>query len=77
MGGIPRPTSCFLDGCEVFSVIGGKKVWTNKGRTRFFTWDTLHGEIEVFDKQGRHLGVLNSVTGDLIKEAIRGRKLDV
>lgn len=77
MGGVPRPKPCFLDGCEVIKVIGAKKVWANKERTRFFTWDSLHGEIEAFDKQGRHLGALNSVNGDLMKEAVRGRKLDV
>lgn len=77
MGGIPRPKPCFLDGCEVIKVIGNKKVWSNKERTRFFTWDSLHGEIEAFDSTGRHLGVLNAITGDLIKDAIRGRKLDV
>lgn len=74
MGGVARPKPCFLDGCEV---IGDKKVWTNKERTRFFTWDSLHGEIEVFDKQGKHLGVLDALTGKLIKDAVRGRKLDV
>jgi hypothetical protein len=73
----PRPKPCFLDGCEGIKIIGDRKVWANKERTRFFTWDSLHGEIEAFDKQGRHLGALNASTGDLIKEAVRGRKLDV
>lgn len=77
MGGIPRPRPCFLDGCEIIKIIGGKKVWANSDRTRFFTWYSLHGEIEAFDKLGRHLGVLNALTGDLIKDAIRGRKLNV
>lgn len=77
MGGVPRPKPCFLDGCEVVKVIGNRKVWANANRTHFFTWDSLHGEIEAFDKQGRHLGALNASTGDLIKEAVRGRKLDV
>ena len=77
MGGLSRPRPCFLDGCEVILVIEGRKVWANRNRTRFFTWDSLHGEIEAFDKQGRHLGALNALTGDLIKDAVRGRKLDV
>jgi hypothetical protein len=41
------------------------------------TWDAQHGEIEVFNARGRHLGVLHPLTGELIKEAVRGRKIDV
>lgn len=74
---IPRPNPCFLDGCEVIKIVGGNKLWSNIDRTRYFTWDSLHGEIEAFDKQGRHLGALNATTGDLTKEAVRGRKIDV
>ena len=42
-----------------------------------FEWDELHGEIEVYNKRGRHLGALDAVTGSLIKPAVRGRSIDV
>jgi hypothetical protein len=71
----PRPSPCFLDGLEKHQVISGKQVWTNRQRSRFFTWDGLHGEIEVFDRQGRHLGALHAVTGQLTKPAKKGRTL--
>lgn len=58
-------------------IIGGKKTWRSHDGERLFTWDDLHGEIEVFDKLGRHLGALDAITGALIKEAVKGRKLDV
>jgi hypothetical protein len=74
---ITRPNPCFLDGCEIIKVINGRQLWSNKKRNRFFTWDSLHGEIEAFDKQGRHLGALDAATGDLIKAAVPGRKIDV
>lgn len=34
---------------------------------RLFTWDSFHGEIEVFNKRGKHLGVMNP-QGEPIKE---------
>jgi len=62
---------------EKWKVIRGRQVWTNRDRSRFYTWDALHGEIEVFDRHGHHLGVLDAVSGLLIKLAVRGRILGV
>jgi hypothetical protein len=41
------------------------------------TWDSLHGEIEAFDLRGRHVGVLDAITGVMIKEARIGRRIRV
>jgi len=41
-----------------------------------FTWDSLHGEIEVFNKRGKHLGAMDPF-GKFIKSAVKGRKIDV
>lgn len=77
MGGVPKPVPSFLDGFDKMKVVGGQQVWSNKDRTRYFTWDCLHGEIESFNRRGKHLGALNAVTGDLVKPAVQGRTLDV
>jgi hypothetical protein len=45
--------------------------------TRLYTWDSLHGEVEVFTARGKHLGAVDPVTGKLIKDAVPGRKIDV
>lgn len=37
----------------------------------------MHGEIEGYNKRGRHVGVFHAVTGALIKPAVRGRRIDV
>jgi hypothetical protein len=42
-----------------------------------YTWDSLHGEIEVFNKRGKHLGAIDAIHGKLIKDPVRGRKIDV
>jgi hypothetical protein len=44
---------------------------------RILTWDTLHGEIEVFDKRGRHRGTIDPVTGEDRKFARKGRTIRV
>lgn len=76
MGGVPVPNFGFLIKCDKFKVIDGKQVWRNKVGNRFYTWDSLHGEIETFDKQGFHLGALDP-SGSFKKDPVRGRRLNV
>jgi hypothetical protein len=42
-----------------------------------YTWDSLHGEVEVFTPRGDHKGVVDGVTGAWIKPARRGKKIGV
>jgi hypothetical protein len=64
---IPRPS--FLDDCDY-------RRWRSKNGKRLFTWDSLHGEIEVFDLLGRHIAVLNAA-GEWRKGPVSGRRIDV
>jgi hypothetical protein len=77
MSGKARPSPCFLDQMESLGLKGGQKLRRSQDRERYYTWDALHGEIEVFNKRGRHLGALDAVGGAMIKKAVRGRKIDV
>ena len=77
MAGKPRPTPCFLDDQRSLGAKRGQRVWASQDGERLYTWDSLHGEIEVFNRRGRHLGVLHPVTGELIKPAVRGRRLNL
>jgi hypothetical protein len=62
---------------EPIGAVNGEKRWRSAGGKRLYTWDSLHGEIEVFNARGQHIGVIDPVTGETIKEAVRGRKIDV
>ena len=73
----PIPIPSFLDRCEAIGAFGGEKRWRSADGKRLYTWDSLHGEIEVFDKRGNHLGAVDAVTGVLSKAAVRGRTIDV
>jgi hypothetical protein len=55
----------------------GEQRWRSPDRERYYTWDALHQEVEVWNKRGRHLGALDPVTGVLIKPAREGRRIDV
>lgn len=72
---IPKPS--FLDGCDYLGAFNRERRWRSVDGKRIFTWDSLHGEIEVFNKRGYHLGVLDAVTGAFIKDAVPGRTIDV
>jgi len=76
VGGLPIPKPCFLDRCISLGAFNGQRRWKSIDAKRLYTWDSLHGEIEVFNKRGIHLGVLNP-DGVFIKGAIKGRKIDV
>ena len=57
------PKSSILDSLDYSRVEAGRKVYCNKKRDRQYTWDSQHGEVEVFNKAGAHLGVADPVTG--------------
>ena len=61
---VAKPKPCYMDQFEFYKVIDGRKVY--RGNGRLYSWDELHGEIEVFNKQGWHLGALDAKTGELI-----------
>jgi len=43
-------------------------------KRRYFEWDHLHNEIEVFDSNGVHLGAMDPISGEMIKPPEAGRK---
>ena len=46
----------------------------NKGR--IFEWDSQHGTVEMYDKQGKHLGEFDPQSGEQTKPAKPGRKVE-
>lgn len=76
MGGKPIPKPSFLDECDYLGAVNGQNRWRSIDHKRIYTWDSLHGEIEVFNSRGRHLEVI-CPQGILIKEAVKGRRIDV
>ena len=62
---------------DAYERVAGRKRWRSTDGSRLFEWDALHGEVEVYNARGWHLGVIHPVTGDWIKSAVKGRRIDV
>lgn len=73
----PRPSPCFLDNKEDFGVHSGRKTWRSQEDKQLYQWDSRHGEIEVYNLRGVHLGAADAVSGELIKPADRTRSIRV
>ncbi|WP_339511455.1 S-type pyocin domain-containing protein [Pseudomonas sp. RL_15y_Pfl2_60] len=64
------PSKTFVKG-------GGQKRKRWKEKTgRIFEWDYQHGTVEMYDKQGKHLGEYNPETGEQTKPANPKRKVE-
>ncbi len=70
------PRSRFLETMEGVPRRGEQR-WRRPDGDRYYTWDRLHHEIEVFNRRGKHLGAANPDTGVMIKDAKPGRRIDV
>ena len=77
MAKIQRPRPSILDSMEDLGFINGNKLWRSACGRRFYSWDSLHGEIEVYNQRGKHIGVVHAVTGKWIKDAVKGRTINV
>ncbi|WP_445438762.1 DUF6443 domain-containing protein [Dyadobacter pollutisoli] len=60
---------------------GAKRDTPKAGRARWVTpdgkileWDKQHGDVEVYDKRGRHQGSADPNTGKMMKDPVPGRK---
>ena len=66
---VPPPKTGFIDSLSRVKIHGGQR-WTNASRDRYYEWDALHGEWEVYNRHGKHLGSADANTGSLIKPAV-------
>ena len=77
MGLLPRPRPCILDDFDYLGLIYGEQRWSSDRGKRLYTWDGFHGEVEVFNGRGKHLGVKDAQSGEWIKDAKAGRTINV
>ncbi|WP_409498694.1 colicin E3/pyocin S6 family cytotoxin [Pseudomonas fragi] len=76
MGGIARPRPSIVDCFKKDKVEGGRQYYFDPSEQRYYSWDSLHGEFEVFDKRGYHLGSVCPKTGITLKPPVRGRRFN-
>ena len=73
---IPPPTDGFVATLERCSSTNRAR-WISKCRKRIYEWDSQHGELEAYNKRGKHVGVVDNQTGEQIKDPVPGRRIDV
>jgi hypothetical protein len=56
---------------------GKTKTSGQGGGRRYYEWDFTHGDIEVYNSRGEHLGSMDPTTGEMIKPAVKGRKIGI
>jgi hypothetical protein len=77
----PAGLTAFPDAVKVTGktkVQGGgglRKRWKD-GKARILEWDSQHGTVEIYDRQGKHLGEFDAITGEQTKPAQPGRKVE-
>lgn len=76
MGGIPKPDPSIVSGFKVSFVEGNRKYYFDPEEQLYYSWDSLHGEFEVFNRRGFHLGSVCPTTGITLKPAVRGRRIN-
>ena len=54
---------------------GLRKRWKDS-QGRILEWDSQHGAVEMYDKQGKHLGEFDAITGEQTKPAQSGRRVE-
>jgi len=52
-----------------------RKRWKDS-HDRIYEWDYQHGNVEVYDKRGRHLGEFDPENGNIVKPADARRTVE-
>jgi hypothetical protein len=72
---IPPPTAGYVEQLERINRQGTRKRWRDADG-RYLEWDSQHGEFEVYNKRGWHIGT-RDCDGNFKAEAKKGRYIDV
>jgi len=71
-----RAKGRFLSGLDRLRPKSRRKRWTNS-RGQLFKEDAQHGELEKYNDRGRHEASVDPDAGEVIREPVRGRTIEV
>lgn len=54
-----------------------RKTSGSGSKKKYYEWDNAHDDIEVYDKNGKHLGSMDPMSGEMYKPRVKGRKIKV
>lgn len=70
------PDAIKVDGKTRVKGGGGVRRRWKDSKGRIFEWDSQHGAVEMYDRQGKHLGEYDAVTGQQTKPPKPDRKVE-
>lgn len=63
---------------DLDNVKGQDRKTSGKGKGKqYYEWDHTHNDIEVYDKNGNHLGSMDPTTGEMYKSPVPGRDINL
>jgi hypothetical protein len=57
-------------------VAGRRRARWVDDRGNIYEWDYQHGHVEAYNRRGRHIGAVDPRTGQIIGDAVRGRRVE-
>jgi len=73
----PPPRTSFIAGLVRVRRKGNPLRWKDRSGRRYYEWDAMHEELEVYSRLGHHLGAVDPWTGMSTKGPVKGRRIDV
>lgn len=70
-----RAQGKFLDSLERLKVKSQRKRW--KANDQVYEEDPQHGELEKYNRRGKHLGSIDPESGEIIKGPVKGRSIEI
>jgi filamentous hemagglutinin len=71
-----RATGPFVDSLSPLKRKSQRRRWTGP-REQIYEEDTQHGELEKYNKRGKHEGSVDPATGEVIKPPVKGRTIEL
>jgi hypothetical protein len=71
-----RAQGRFLESLTSIKRKGTRKRW-QAHKSQIYEEDTQHGELEKYNRRGKHEGSVDPETGEIIKGPVKGRTIEV
>jgi hypothetical protein len=71
-----RAAGKFLKGLKPIKAKSQRRRWRGP-KKQTYEEDTQHGELEKYNRRGKHLGVVDPETGEIIKGPVKGRSIEM
>ena len=70
-----RAPGKFLKTLKPLKPKGRRRRWSG-GKKQIYEEDTQHGELEKYNRRGKHNGSVDPETGEIIKAPVKGRTVE-